>query len=228
MSLKNPFDQCGILHNEVLDYLIAQNTSPTYDQFVEYIADFAATEFDDSSDAFKREFKMLAGIGYNYSFHDKTAVGYDLDTLILNSNMVLNGCQLSFLKKVLEPTTDPPTVTYWEDLETEIMESSLRREEMPELLGIVSVAKHSLQYWTDATTDPGNPWYGVPGIQVQNTAKQDYTVFGIVSSFIVISTAYSLATGYKFNRDQTWNLLKTLAVAVIMGAAASGAHAYWP
>lgn len=118
--------------------MIAQNTSPTVEQIAEYAADFASNAFDNSSPIFKRQIKMLAGVANNYTEND-SSMGYDLNKLILNSNTVFNGNQLSFLMKILEPTTDPPTVTYWEYLETEILESSLRAEEMPGLLTIVSV-----------------------------------------------------------------------------------------
>lgn len=130
--------------------------------------------------------------------------------------------------KILEPTTDPPTVTYWEDLETEILESSLRAEEMPRLLAIVSVAKHSLRYWTNAITNPQNPWFGVSGIQIHDTAKHDYTIMGIGSTYSGIVLIYHLATGEHFTRDETWGVLRTLMLVALVAGIGSANVAYNP
>lgn len=70
--------------------MIAQNTSPTFDQIAEYAADFAEIEFDDSTPIFKRLIKMIAGVTNNYTEHN-SSIGFDFNKLILNHNTVFNG-----------------------------------------------------------------------------------------------------------------------------------------
>lgn len=221
MALINPYDQCGILHNELCDYLIAQNVNPTDEEFLNDVAAFCATEFDDSTPIFKREMKILAGQAINYAQFSSTNTGYTIDQLILN-NSTLNGQQLNFQIKILEPSTNPPTTTFWEDLETEILESSLTEIEMAPLLCAVSVAKHSLDYWTNATTDPLNPWYSPYGatIQIPLNVKVDYTIMTIGAAWVGVSWLVARSNGHP-NRKETWNIITGLLISAIMAGAAS-------
>ncbi len=229
MSLVNPYDQCGILHNELLDYLIAQNSSPTFDQLAEYVADFASTEFDDSTPIFKREIKMMVGTAYNYSQFDATPVGYNLNDLMLN-NSYYNGNQLRYLMKILQPTTNPPTVAYWQTIESDVLGSSLTEIEKAPILATLSVAIHSLEYWTAANTDPMNPWYPSHGgsIQVQDTSKADYTVFGIGAAYVAFGWLAVALSGDRWTQENTHKILMTLLISALLGGAASAAATYWP
>ncbi len=83
-----------------------------------------------------------------------------VDPNVIRSNMNWTPAQLPFLERLLTEPTDPPN-TYYENIQTDIFNSSLTPKEQYALLGATAIGIYSSNYWLDAYNNVLNPWHGL-------------------------------------------------------------------
>jgi hypothetical protein len=174
----NPYNELGILHNEMLDYIGNANPTPTLDEFLTICSDFISNEYDDIRPVFRRYTKILAAQALNVNAFNESGVGYSIKDSILSQNK-FNGLQLNFINQLIEPPADPIPVNHYEDIRDAILNSPLKPSEAALPLAMVGIAINSQAYWEDAKTNSSNPWYndyaGI--INVKDVLQRDMLAF---------------------------------------------------
>ncbi len=165
---KNPYDYCGRIHNEILDYIISNNPHPTnldifnlskeylqkhYDYSCNITFETVNNDYNATTDFIINAF--LDNTSFDSIFNSKI-VAEALDTLVAYSN------------SIIESNTLPSPVNYADYLieqEKQILkkrqEAGVSSNEVSEYdiaLGTLAIARYSYSYWYNVANNPNHLW----------------------------------------------------------------------
>lgn len=164
----NPYDYCGRIHNEVLDYIINNNPHPTHEDIYrlskEYIEEQyniscnityedVSSRFDASTDFIINA--IINHVSFDTIFQSEIIAGA-LDTLIAYSNSIM-----------LSNTLPSPQeyASYMINQENRIIsikeQAGISPDEISEYdvaLGTFAIARYSYSYWYEVENNPENAW----------------------------------------------------------------------
>lgn len=164
----NPYDYCGRIHNEILDYIIKNNPNPTHEEIFNLTQEYLQNQYGLSSNlTFENANKdfntttefILEAFLQNKSFEnllDSKVIAGVLDTLVAYSNSIIKENKLPF------PQTYANYIKKQENMILEMRnEAGISPDEVSEYdvaLGAFAIARYSYSYWYDVAKNPENPW----------------------------------------------------------------------
>lgn len=167
----NPYDYCGRIHNEILDYIIMNNSHPTqYDIYYltkEYLQNeynmCGDSQFEDMNDGYNdmTDFivnAILEGSSFNEICPNDVISGI-LDSLVVYADAMIKANSL------LTPNEYAARLVV---LENSVMESRLvanipsnSMSEYDVALGALAIARYSYAYWYEVGNSPDNLWNNI-------------------------------------------------------------------
>jgi len=216
--LTNPYESIGVLHNQGLDYVIANlGANPTVDDLLNTVADFACINNDNISSPTiwqRAKYKEAGAYALNsYLCNDinrkPQAFSASQATLYRRvSDTILNSVSRNDIKANLET------------LEGDLIKSDYSYKDLQPALIAISVGKHSADYWNYQIDNMGaSPWtaYLNQYPDLDEIAKEivDTDVETFLSTFVV---TIILEGG---------NVITATVTAVVTAVVASGAKALW-
>lgn len=164
----NPYDYCGRIHNEILDYIIAEESQPSqidiYTLAQEYLKNMYGMDSDISYAETSNGYNVMTDFithvileGVSFSqVYESDLIAEVMDTLASYANNMIHNNEL------LHPNVYANQIV---GLEHRIME---RRNDMSfsldsiaeydVTLAALSIARYSYAYWYDVANDIDNPW----------------------------------------------------------------------
>lgn len=183
----NPYEQIGVWHNDVLDYIISQNQNPTVDDALNlistYFMQFLGTTLNPSPDSLKYLLKETSSWAINCNF----------DTIEIRRNrLAVTTDQLPFIDDIYDNNTGlsiGQLYQYYYDIENAILNSELEIFEQRSLLMATAVGKHSANYWKDVYDHPTtNPWHSYKTLS-------NYVGYVFADVTAALDGAFSLSVG---------------------------------
>lgn len=175
----NPYDYCGRIHNEILDYIISNNPHPTHEDIFNLSQEYLLTQYSVSCDVTFEELNnefctatdfIIDAILSEASF--KTIIPGDivagaLDTLINYSKSIISSNTLPSPRKYADYLIEQERLIVNKREAAGISPDAT--SEYDAALGMFAIARYSYFYWYNVAKNPENAWNHVK----KSTKKQD-------------------------------------------------------